>query len=237
VTGGAHRLGAAIARELAARGGRVVIHCHRSIEEARRLSAGLPAGARGGVIRADLGRPQAPARLFAQLDRRGIALDAVVHSAASFVRQPLAALDAGTWDRIFALNLRAFAFLAQELGRRNSRRGGDLVAIADAAALELWPNYLAHSVAKAALLALTRTLAKAMAPAIRVNAVVPGAILPPPGTPALQLERFRRRTLVGKLGTPAEIARGVAFLLESDFATGSVLQLTGGSELRPATDD
>jgi pteridine reductase len=229
VTGGAHRVGGAICRHLGARGARVLVHYHRNVELAAGMVAGLPAG--GAAFAADLSDPAGPRRLFDACAAAGEAPDAVVHAAASFLQRPLLETSAADWDAVQALNLRAFFLLAQELARARGERGGDLVAIGDAAALELWTGYVAHSVAKAALIPLVKALAKALAPRYRVNGVIPGPVLAPLGTPPEELERMRQQTLLKRLGDPADVAQAVEFLLRCDFATGSWVEVTGGSQL------
>lgn len=232
VTGGARRVGEAISRHLAVRGARVLIHYHGSEEEARRLAASLaslPAGA--ACFGADLASPEGPAALLAACEAAGESPDALVHGAASFLNKGLFETTAGDWDRVFALNLRAFFLLAKEHARRRGERGGDLIAICDSAAYELWPGYLAHSVAKAAVIPLVKALAKALAPRFRVNGVVPGPVLPPDDMPESELAAIRERTLLKRLGDPRHVAQAVEFLLVCDYATGSIVEVTGGSQL------
>ncbi len=206
-----------------------MVHAFRHRGAAEALAAALPAG--GVAVTADLRAPDAGVRLYGALGPLGAEVDGLVHAAASFHRGGLCELAAGEWDEIHALNLRAFALLAERMLAARGSRGGDLVAIGDAAGLELWPSYLAHSVAKAGLLALVRTLAKGMAPAFRVNAVVPGPVLPPDGTTAEQAATYARRTLLQRIGRPEDVAEAVAYLLGARFVTGAVLPVTGGSEL------
>ena len=123
------------------------------------------------------------------------------------------------------------AYGAVKLAAARAGRGGDLVAIGDSAGLELWPSYVAHSIAKAGLLSLVKLLAKGMAPTFRVNAIVPGAVLPPDGTSAELVATYARRTLLQRIGQPADIADAVAYLLRARFVTGAILPVTGGSEL------
>jgi len=231
VTGGARRVGAAIVRELDAAGAEVIIHARRSASEARALASELERP--GGVVLADLEKPEGAERLLdgACESSGGRHADLVVHAAASFRRGALLETSVAEWDRVQALNLRSCFLIAQGMARRRGAEGGDLIAIADAAALELWPGYLAHSVAKAGLLALVRALAKAMAPRFRVNAVVPGPVLLPEGMSEEEREAIRARTLLGRLGEPEHVARAVRFLAECDFATGAALEVTGGSHL------
>jgi pteridine reductase len=229
VTGGAHRVGGAISRYLGARGARILVHYHGSAALAADLVASLPAG--GAAFGADLSDPEGPRRLFDACRTAGEMPGAVVHAAASFLHRPLLETGAADWDAVQALNLRAFFLLAQELVRARGELGGDLVAIGDAAALELWSGYVAHSVAKAALIPLVKALAKALAPRYRVNGVMPGPVLAPPGTPPAELERMRQQTLLKRLGDPDDVSQAVEFLLRCDFATGSWVEVTGGSQL------
>ena len=255
VTGGAHRVGEAICRELAARGARVIVHHHASGEPARALAAELPHGAL--ALAADLAAADGPSQLLAACAAAGALPDAIVHSAASFVRRPVADTSAADWDAVFALNLRAFFLLARDFASRHgvggeARRpgggGGEaageaasgaeaaaadrcLVAISDSGALELWTGYAAHCVSKAALLPLVQLLAKALAPAVRVNAVIPGPVLPEPGTTPERRDAMERRTLLGRIGEPSDVARAAAFLLENRFTTGTLLEVTGGAHL------
>jgi len=231
VTGGARRVGAAIVRDLAAQGAEVVIHTHSSRAAAEALAQTLPTNA--WVVEGDLREAAAAESILDDVESvsGGRPPEILVHAAASFLARPALETTADDWDRVHNLNTRAFFLLAKQVALRRGASGGDLVAIADAAALELWPGYLAHSVSKASLLALVRALAKALAPHYRVNAVVPGPVLLPEGTLAGEAEAIRSRTLLGRLGTPEHVARAVRFLLECDFATGSAVEVTGGSPL------
>lgn len=263
VTGGAHRVGAAISRHLAARGARVLVHHHESGAAARALAAELDGAL---TFAADLAAADGPSRLLAACAEADAFPDAVVHSAASFLRRPVADTSAEDWDEVFALNLRAFFLLARDFARWHGAEGAGapmgkgaprgeeaaaaegpageaaagqptvttdrcLIAISDSGALELWTGYAAHCVAKAALLPLVQVLAKALAPAVRVNAVIPGPVLPEPGTSPERRRAMEERTLLGRLGEPADVARAVCFLLENRFTTATLLEVTGGAHL------
>lgn len=243
VTGGAHRVGGAISRHLASRGARVVVSYHSSAADAEDLVAELGRGSL--ALPADLSRARAAGELLDACGDAGALPTAVVHSAASFLHRPAVETTAEEWDSVLALNTRAFFLLARELARHHGvgadgRTGGgaegeppdlSLVAISDAGALELWPGYAVHCVSKAALLPLVRVLAKSLAPSMRVNAVLPGPVLPEAESGAEQVEAMRRRTLLKRLGDPTDVARSVAFLLENRFVTGASLEVTGGSHL------
>jgi pteridine reductase len=229
VTGGAHRVGGAISRHLGGLGARVLVHYHGSEAAAQALVAALPCGA--AAFQADLAQPGGPRALLASCAAAGETPNALVHCAASFERRTLAETTAEDWDRIFSLNLRSFFLLVQEFAARRAGAGGDVVAIGDAGGLELWPGYLAHCAAKAALIPLVRALAKALAPSFRVNGVIPGPVLPPADTPEPQRAGIAKRTLLKRLGRPDDVAQAVEFLLRCDYATGSWIEVTGGSQL------
>ena len=222
-------MGAAISRRLGSRGARILVHYHASEDAARQLIETLPSG--GSCLQADLSRPEGPAQLFATCDAAGESPDTLVHSAASFLRRTFSETTPEEWDTTFALNARAFFFLAQELVRRRQEQGGDLVAICDSAALELWSGYLAHSVSKAAVIPLVKALARSLAPRFRVNGVIPGPVLPPSATSAEGLAHIAEQTLLKRLGNPDHVAQAVEFLLTCDYATGSLVEVTGGSQL------
>lgn len=229
VTGGARRLGAALVRHLGGLGARVVVHHRSSAAPAATLLRELPSGSL--AIAADLALADGPARLIAEAASRQALPDSIVHAAASFVRRPVLETTATEWDAIFALNLRSFFLLAQAFVRTRGEAGGALVAIGDSGGLELWPAYVAHCVAKAGLATLVQALAKALAPRYRVNCVLPGPVLPPEGTSPADRAAMAERTLLGRLGEPADVARAVELLLVDEFITGALLPVNGGAHL------
>ncbi len=240
VTGGARRIGRAIALALGARGARVAVHYRSSREDAERTAAELAAGgAEAWALQADLSEPAGLERLFDDLEARSGRLDVLVNSAASFESRPFGEIDAADWDAVLAINLRApFLCLrrAAPLLAAGGRAGGSpglAVNIGDLSGLQAWRGYAHHSVSKAGLLHLTRVAALELAPGVRVNAVVPGAILPPPDADPEGEEWQRRgeRVPLARTGEPEEVGRAVVALAENDFITGAVLPVDGGEGL------
>jgi pteridine reductase len=232
VTGAARRIGAAVARRLHAAGASVLLH-HRGGEgEAAALEAELNAARAGSAARekADLLAPIAPRALVgAALERFG-RLDVLVNNASSFYPTPLGAIEAGHWEELVGANLRAPLFLSQQAAPELAKRGGSIVNIADIHSERPLKGYLVYSVAKSGLAALTRALALELAPAVRVNAVAPGAIAWPEDgqfEPA-ERERILATTPLARLGSPGEIAQAVHFLATAPFITGQVLSVDGG---------
>jgi NAD(P)-dependent dehydrogenase (short-subunit alcohol dehydrogenase family) len=234
VTGGARRVGRAIVLELARRGADLVVHHRDSAAAADEVATRVRSlGRRATVVRADLTDVAALEAMVAEVEHLPGGVDLLVNSAAGYERTPVGTIEAATFDALYELNLRAPLLLAQALapGMR-ARGGGRIVMITDVGGERPWPAFLPYGATKAGLIYLTRGLARALAPEILVNAVSPGTVLPPDDFDDAQLEAERRRTLVGRLGTPEEVARAVAFLLESDFTTGQVLAVDGGKSWR-----
>lgn len=232
VTGAARRLGRAIAEDLASAGAAVAVHCHRSTNDAAAVVAAIRA--RGGlaeVFAADLGDATAVERLAANVEATLGPVDILVNNASVFAPTPLATLDLATWNAVMAVNLQAPYLLAVTLGRAMRQRGaGKIVNLTDATADPPAPDYLPYGVSKAALGALTRGLARALAPNVQVNAVAPGAVLEP--IDGSSLDPVLRRTPLGRVGAPADIVAAVRFLLEgSDFVTGTTVVVDGGRAL------
>src|SRR5262245_43497506 len=173
VTGGAVGVGRAIAESLAREGADVAIGYRRSATEARRAVRALEAlGVRAVALQADLSEPAQARRLVTSVARRLGRLDLLVNNAAVFVRTPLATVTPAQFDRVLDVNLRG-AFFCCQAAARVMKRGGRIVNIADIGAARAWPGYIPYTISKAGLVALTRSLAVALAPTIQVNAVAP----------------------------------------------------------------
>ena len=240
VTGASRRLGKQIAAALARQGSRIVVHYGNSRAAADATAAELrELGVEAEPLAADLRRPEQIDALFEQVGERFGRLDLLVNSAASFERGTFEEIGVGDWNRVLDLNLRApFLCLqrAASLMRRAPRTDGvpaAAVNIADLAGLLAWSDQAHHGASKAALLHLTRLAARDLAPDVRVNAVVPGPILPPPGM-ALDDPAWRRtveRLPLRRAGSGSEIGDAVVFLATNDFVTGTTLIVDGGEHL------
>jgi pteridine reductase len=230
VTGGALRLGRAIALGLAARGADIALHYHSSEPAALRTAEEIRAlGRRCLPIAADLQNAAAPAKIMETADAFFGRVDILINSAAIFERGTLADTTPELWEKTIAINLRTPFLLCQAFAGQTDT--GDIVNLTDADADRSGANYLAYALTKSALTALTRSLAKSLAPGIRVNAVAPGAILPPPGQGEDYLDRLAARIPLGRHGSPEDIVGGVLYLLSAPYVTGEVLRISGGSDL------
>jgi pteridine reductase len=231
VTGGAVRVGRAIALGLAREGADVAIGYLRSGAAARTAVRELEAeGVRAIALRADLSRAAEAARLVAHTVKRLGRLDLLVNNAALFFRTPFAATTPAQFDRLIAVNLRGAFFCAQAAARAMGRRGGRIVNIADVGAVRAWPGYIPYGISKAGVLMLTRGLAAALAPAIQVNAVGPGVVLLPARFPRHLRKRVTARIPMRRPGEPADVAAAVRFFATCpDYITGQVLFVDGGA--------
>ena len=232
VTGAARRIGAAIARRLHAAGASVVLHYRGAEADTAKLEAELNAvRAKSAVkVKADLLAPIAPKMLVSASLQRFGRIDLLVNNASSFYPTAVGSIEASHWEDLIGSNLRAPLFLAQEAAAELAKNGGAIVNIADIHAERPLKGYLVYSVAKAGLVALTRGLALELAPAVRVNAIAPGAIAWPEDGQFVPAERERivAGTPLARLGSPEEIARAVHFLATAPFVTGQILAVDGG---------
>jgi pteridine reductase len=235
VTGGARRVGAAIARRLHAAGASVLVHYRDSEADATALAAELN-GQRAksaAVVKAELLAPIAPRALVSAALQAFGRLDLLVNNASSFFAVPLGELEASHWEELIGSNLRAPLFISQECAPQLARHEGAIVNIVDIHAERPLKGYPLYSIAKAGLAALTRSLALELAPAVRVNGVAPGAIAWPEDGQFEDAERSRivATTPLGRVGSPEDIAHAVQFLAGASFITGQIVAVDGGRSL------
>jgi pteridine reductase len=241
VTGSAHRVGKAIALALAREGTHQVVHYSGSTGAARETVAEIKSlGVRAFAHQADLRDPAALDGLFAAVEAEYGRLDVLVNSAASFHRQPFDEVTVEDWKDTLQVNLRAPFFATQRAARlmraapdRPADQPALVVNITDLSGIQPWFNYTQHGISKAGLIHLTHIAARELAPEIRVNAIAPGAILPPPGID-VESETWREiyeRAPLRMPGHPDQIGATVVFLAVNDYITGAVIPVDGGEHL------
>lgn len=233
VTGAAKRVGRSIALALAERGAELVAHYHTSDREAQEvLALAKKLGGKPVAVRADLAVPGEIGAMVEAAMRAFGRVDILVNSAAIFYRTTFPTLTEADWDRFLAVNLKAPFLLCRQVGEIMCRQGhGKIVNVTDIAGTKVWADFIPYSVSKAGLLALTTGLAKALAPAVQVNAIAPGTVLLPAGSAPDEQARAVERVPLRRLGSPEDIARAALYLIESDFVTGEVLTVDGGQRL------
>lgn len=233
VTGAGRRVGRALALALGKRGATVAVHFGSSVNEAADTLRQVEAlGAAGATFGADLTDPAAPGQLIDQVVSRLGALHVLVNSAAIMERTPFGEISVADWERIFALNLRAPFFLSQAAAPHLRGVGGTIVNIADLAAFETWPGYIPHGLTKSGVVQMTRSLARVLAPEVRVNAIAPGTVLLPEDWRRADEERLNRTTPLGRQGSPDDVAAAMLYLIDADYVTGETLIVDGGRHVR-----
>lgn len=231
VTGGALRLGRAIAEALAARGAHVGIHYRHSGEAALELTERFRAdGLRSEAFQADLAEPTQALDLADRVEERLGPLDILVLSASEYPELDPAEIGLEDMERTLRTNLVSPFLLAHRLGyRMQARGGGQIVTLLDWSIGRPDPKYLSYHISKAGLREATFALARTLAPEVQVNGIAPGAVLLPEDTPEDRARRIAAKVPLRRLGSPQDIASACLYLLEAgDFVTGSVLTVDGG---------
>jgi NAD(P)-dependent dehydrogenase (short-subunit alcohol dehydrogenase family) len=231
VTGAGKRLGRAVALRLASEGADIGVHFGRSQEEANGVVAEIEKlGRKAVAIRAELTTVEEIRALVQRAAHEFGRIDVLVNSAANFLPSSVISTTEEIWDASLDTNVKGPFFLAQAAAPWLRRSNGVIVNFADTGGILGWPGYIAHSVSKAGMIMLTKTLAKALAPDVRVNAIAPGTITMP-GDPPEWEQEFVKLAPLKKTGNPQDIAEAVNYLVNAKFMTGHVLVLDGGRTL------
>ena len=238
ITGGAKRIGADLARAMAVQGWHVCVHYNRSEAEAADLVAEIEkAGGRATTLRADLSDSEALEPLIAASTKAG-PLTCLVNNASIFEYDALASLSADMLDRHYAVNLRAPMLLARAFATQlPNGTNGNIVNILDNKVLAPNPDYLSYTLSKFALKSATETLAMAVAPAIRVNAIAPGITLLSGEQSETRFEKAHATNPLNQGCTPAQIAAALKLILDCPAMTGEIITIDGGQRLQKLPRD
>jgi len=232
ITGGARRVGAAIARGLHAAGANVLLHYRSSAAAAKALAQELNEMRPGSVAihGADLLHPAAAEELVAAARRQFGRLDILINNASSFYPSPVGEITAAQWDDLIGSNLKAPLFLSQAAAAALRLQRGLIVNIVDIHGMRPLKGHVVYSVAKAGLAMLTRSLARELGPEVRVNGIAPGPVLWPEGPMAAGLQQeIIDKTALKRHGTPQDIVRTALFLArDAPFITGQIIAVDGG---------
>jgi len=229
ITGGAIRIGRAITLGLAESGYDVVVNYHTSESNALEVAGVVEAMGRTAVVASgDVSMTEDVDRIAGTVRERFGRLDLLVNNASLFPSTPLLDIEEGEWDRVMAVNLKAPFLMVKATADLLRESGGRVVNLVDLSAFQPWVDHPQHAVSKAGLLHLTRVMARALAPHVRVNAIAPGAVLMPEDAGEKARQRSRDRAALGTLGSPEDVVRTVLFLERSPFITGEVIVVDGG---------
>jgi NAD(P)-dependent dehydrogenase (short-subunit alcohol dehydrogenase family) len=233
ITGAARRIGAAIARDLAASGWRVVVHYNRSEAEAKTLAAEIRrSGGFCELVRADLASRADVEAVFPQALQKVDRVDCLVNNAAAFQYDTIGTLSWQSWDAHMATNLAAPAFLSRDFARQVPENDeGVIINLIDQKVANLNPDFLSYTVSKVGLRGLTQTLALGLAPRIRVCGIAPGVTLISGKQTPQSFEKAFKATPLGRSSTVEDIVAAVRFILSTRSLTGQVLTLDGGESL------
>ncbi len=235
MTGGAVRVGRALSLGLAEAGYDVAVHYHTSEGPARDVAERIrQVGRRCVLVSGDLSDPATPERVVAATRDAFGRLDLLVNNAATFASADLLDVDAEAWDAVVAVNTRAPHLLVRAAAQLLGSSHGSVVNMVDLSAFQAWTAYPHHAVSKAALAHLTRVQARALAPDIRVNAIAPGAVLPPGDDPPERWHALREAAPLKRIGTPDDVVRAVLYLADATYVTGQILAVDGGRLVGPA---
>lgn len=230
ITGGAIRVGKAITLMLAQNGADVVVNYFSSSKAALETVAEAQAfGVRGLAVQCDVADPIEVQKMADTILHEFGGVDIIVNSASLFDQMPFPTDNYETWHRVTGISIDGPFYVCNTLTPSMlARGGGAIVNIVDLSAWEPWPNFAAHVVSKAALLAFTRQLALELAPTVRANAVAPGPVLPPPDYDAAKADKAARNTLLRRWGSADDVAFAVRYLIEADYVTADVVTVDGG---------
>ncbi len=232
VTGGGVRLGRAMALALARQGFDVAISYMTSSDRVVSLAHAVrETGRRFSAVQADLATASGGVQVAAHVRGAFGRLDLLVNSASTFAASDLLDVTTDDWDDVMAVNLRAPFVLVRDTFPLLSSARGSIINMVDLSALRPWTRHPHHAVSKAGLLHLTRVMARAFAPRVRVNAIAPGVVLAPEHYTDRELDALRRRIPMGRLGKARHVTDAVRFLLDADYVTGQVIVVDGGMSL------
>lgn len=231
ITGGAKRVGKAIALALAKKGAHIAISYLTSKREAfESLDQLLNTGIHAIALKADISKPREVRQLVQRTIKTLGSIDILINNAAIFYKTPFESIREKDWDRHININLKGTFLCSQQVGLAMlKRKRGKIINIADWSGLRPYRHYLPYCVSKAGVICLTQALAKTLAPYIQVNAIAPGPVLLPKGLSRKELHEIIEGTPLKKIGAAEDIAKTVVFLIEgSDFITGATYLVDGG---------
>ncbi len=239
VTGSAKRIGRRLALDFAADGWDVAVHCNASITEAKEVAAVIRSlGRRAVIVRGDLSQADVPDRLIAEAAQGLGGLTCLINNASLFEPDEVGSITQASWAEHLDTNLRAPVFLSQAFARQLPKgQEGSIISIIDQRVWKLNPKFFSYTMSKSALWTATRTLAQALAPRIRVNAIGPGPALPSARMDQAEFDKQARLTLLGRGTSPEEISGAVKFILSQPALTGQMIALDGGQHLVWQTPD
>ncbi len=226
-------MGREIALKLAGKGANILLHYNASKSEALETSKTIQSlGARCQLFQADLAKSGDIQKMAEEIYSRVHSVEILVNSASLFYKTPFASVAESDWDALIDANLKGPFLLSHEIGlRMKQNKGGKIINIADWSGARPYRDYTPYCVSKGGLITLTKALARDLAPEIQANAVAPGPVLLPPDFSEEEKKAVIQKTVLGRIGSPSDVANAVVFLVENDFINGTVLVVDGGRSI------
>lgn len=239
ITGAARRIGRQLALDLAASGHNIIVHCHRSKKDAEEVAELVRVvGRKSAVVQGDLAKPDVPDHVMEKAAKALGPVTVLINNASVFEPDDVGLITQETWAQHLDTNLRAPIMLSQAFARLlPMARRGNIINIIDQRVWKLNPRFFSYTMSKTGLWTATRTLAQALAPRIRVNAIGPGPALPSVRMDAAEFKKQERLTLLGRGTSPKEISEATKFILSQPALTGQMIALDGGQHLVWQTPD
>ena len=233
ITGGAKRVGREISLALAKNGVHILLHYNHSQSEAQNTAAEIKRlDAQCILFQADLSKNADIARMTKEIYDQTSYIDILINSASLFYKTPFSDVKESDWDALVDANLKGPFLLSKEIGNKMfNGSGGKIINIADWSGFRPYRDYSPYCVSKGGLITLTKTLARDLAPKVYSNAIAPGPVLLPPDFSEEEKQKVIQKTLLGRVGSPQDIANAVLFLLDNDFINGTVLVVDGGRSI------
>jgi NAD(P)-dependent dehydrogenase (short-subunit alcohol dehydrogenase family) len=234
ITGSAARVGKSIAQILASNGAKIVIHYHSNLFEAENTANEITKmGSKVLLVRADISKKADWIAMKDLILKEWKKIDVLVNNAAIFYKTPFLKMTEKELDHFININLKGTLFGCQVIGKiMYQNKSGKIINIADVSADTVWPNYIPYCISKAGVIALTKGLAKSLAPYVTVNAISPGTVLLAENYDEVEENQLIKKTPLKRVGTPEDIANTVKFLIQdSDFINGAIIKVDGGRSL------
>lgn len=233
VTGGAKRVGREIALTLARKGANVLLHYNTSKVQAEATASEVrKLGVDCVTLHADLSKPADIQSLVFEIKSRHLSVDLLINNASLFFKTPAGSVSEDDWDKLMDANLKGPFLLSVEFARTMAASGGgSIVNIADWSGFRPYKDYLPYCTSKGGLLTMTKALARDFAPSVRANAVAPGPVMLPIDFSETEKEAIVKKTPLGRIGTPGDVANAVVFLAENEYVNGTVLVVDGGRSI------
>jgi NAD(P)-dependent dehydrogenase (short-subunit alcohol dehydrogenase family) len=233
ITGAAERVGRAVALYLAEKGAHIVFSYYDPKEDWEKTLADIEAlGVKGLAIQTEVRDSKQIHRLVDEAIMQHGKIDVLINNASVWLRSPMLEITEEEWDTALDINLKGPFLMSQAVAPHMIKQEqGVIINMTDLSAFQVWPGYVHHGASKAGLVSLTHSMASELSPFIRVNAIAPGTVLLPENAPPEKRQWAIDMSTLKRIGTPEDVARLAAYLIESDFVTGSVNFVDGGRSL------